>query len=109
MVEVTKADRDAAARLNGYANWKIFELCPQHDEDWMKLCARDFAIHREAAARLGIIEGRRQAFEEALEALNDDEVAEAMDCNKVEKYAVHKSAINLAKEAIRALIEESKG
>ena len=61
------------------------------------------------AARLGIIEGRRQAFEEALEALNDDEVAEAMDCNKVEKYAVHKSAINLAKEAIRALIEESKG
>jgi len=68
---------------------------------------QEFSMSAEAA-RLGIIEGRRQAFEEALEALNDDEVAEAMDCNKVEKYAVHKSAIKLAKEAIRALIEEQK-
>lgn len=48
-VTVTQADKDAAARLNGYASWAIWLTVPQHSEDWMNLCAKDFAAHRTAA------------------------------------------------------------
>lgn len=46
MSEITQADRDAAARLNGYARWEIWLIVPQHDKEWMQLCAADFARHR---------------------------------------------------------------
>lgn len=50
---VTKADREAAARLNGYANWSVWQAAPQHDAEWMELCAHDFARHRATAFAAG--------------------------------------------------------
>jgi hypothetical protein len=46
---VTQADRDAAARLNGYARYQTWQIAPMHDEHWMELCSKDFARHRIAS------------------------------------------------------------
>ena len=54
------------------------------------------------AARLGILEGMKIQRERDVAIMDSEEVAEAMDCNKVEKYAVHKSTLELAKSAIRS-------
>ena len=47
---VTQADKDAAARLNGYASWRTWEVL-QQQRFWMMLCAQDFAKHRIASSQ----------------------------------------------------------
>ena len=53
-VEVTDADREAAAQVNGFANWELWELCRPLDDDWRALYAKDFARHR-IAERAAIV------------------------------------------------------
>ena len=48
---VTQADKDAAARLNGYASWRTWEVLQQHANEWIMLCAQDFARHRIASSQ----------------------------------------------------------
>lgn len=68
---VTKADREAAARLNGYANWSVWQAAPQHDAEWMELCAHDFARHRQAAFADGF-SAALQGAEAAIWRIEDD-------------------------------------
>ena len=92
MVEVTDADRDAAANLNGYARWRTWEVCPQHDEGWMILCANDFARHRIAAEQRGKLEGARLALEAAA-----DRLIHAPPHLSMSEYADNTRAIDPAK------------
>lgn len=55
MPKVEQRDRDAAARLNGCANWAVWEATRQTSEEWMILCAKDFAAHRIAATAIAPI------------------------------------------------------
>jgi hypothetical protein len=59
-----------------------------------------------SALRQSPDKARLDALEEVIAALDDDEVAEMMDCNKVEKYRQHKATLELAKKAIRALAKQ---
>lgn len=72
---VTQADYDAAARLNGYANWSVFKAAPQHDAEWMELCAHDFARHRATAFAAAFADGftaALQGAEAAIWRIEDD-------------------------------------
>ncbi len=62
---------------------------------------RDAALHRIEAARLGIIEGRRQAFEEAAKVADEHYMKRG--------NPDYLPACREIAAAIRALIEESKG
>ena len=83
MTEITQADKDAAARLNGYARWEIWLIVPLHDKEWMQLCAADFARHR-IAERAKIVAWLRK---EAPAALHDPRmVANAIEAGEHETF-----------------------
>ncbi|MGE8141785.1 hypothetical protein ACQKOE_07405 [Novosphingobium sp. NPDC080210] len=68
---IEQIDMDAAARLNGAANWEIWKLCRPLDGDWQYLCAKDFAHHRHQACAPLLAEIAR--LSEALSAIADGE------------------------------------
>jgi hypothetical protein len=78
---VTQADRDAAARLNGYARYQTWKIAPTHDEHWMELCSKDFARHRIAST---------VELTEALRTISDD--------NCLDPWAVARAALAKAGE-----------
>jgi hypothetical protein len=96
---VTQADKDAAARLNGYASWRTWEVLQQHDDEWMMLCAQDFAKHRIASSQPTQSDALRdQLLQECLVKLRD-----------VQGTAAPKQyACNLIKRIERVLHGQSK-
>ncbi len=100
---ITQADRDAAARLNGYASWQVWEISPHHSDEWMTLCANDFAAHREAAEARAREEGAKamqEAFDiaDAAPELNmsnyDHDQVDALNKAMNELHSVLKAALD---------------
>ena len=66
--------------------------------------AQHLGVGKVALVRLGLDAGELRGLEKAIAIMDSEEVTDAMDCNKVEKYAVHKSTLELAKSAIRSAL-----
>jgi hypothetical protein len=95
---------DLADRLERVYSQLTPGVIDSADLDGMAFTVQEaIAALRQSPDTARVDEIRSAVIKECIAALDDENVAEAMDCNKVEKYRMHKATLALVKDAIRAL------
>ena len=115
--EITAGDMQAAAHLNGYGGWQAWEIVPHHDEEWMRLCAHDFARHREQSEaplrkRIAELEGELREAYEQFDEPNPDDGPDALDLYVMKVRAeagFETDPRELSNEAREKLVKDMKG